>query len=137
MTEFPLNLTTAVSPPKTFTIDGVEYNLLGPDHLSPDQEAEAMALFARHALIQQQLDMTERLAEGEATAKRLRTCRILVLSKLTTIPKALVEKLPLSIQVTLLEAIHEQMARPEEADPDDPAEEDDEPKLDREDVADL
>ena len=115
MTEFPLILSTAVAPPKQILLDGVEYDLLGADNLSPEQEAEAMALFSRHSLIQQQLDMTDRLTDGQAIAARLRTCRILILSKLTSIPRDVAEKLPLSVQVVLLQAIQTEM----EAEPDD------------------
>lgn len=109
MSEIALALSTEVAPAKKFTIDGEEYELLGTDHLSPSAEAEAMALFARHGVLQRDLDITPNVSKGKEIAERLRKCRILILSKLTTVPTETAEKLPLGAQVALLEAIQEQM----------------------------
>lgn len=104
-----LALSTEVAPAKKFTVDGEEFSLLGTDHLSPESEAEAMALFARHGILQRDLDITPNVHKGTEIAERLRKCRILILTKLTTIPADTADKLPLGAQVALLEAIQEEM----------------------------
>ena len=104
-----LALSTEVAPAKIFTVDKEEFSLLGTDHLSPDSEAEAMALFARHGILQRELDSTPNVSKGKEIAERLRKCRILILTKLTTIPTETADKLPLGAQVALLEAIQEEM----------------------------
>ncbi len=118
MTEFPLSLSTTVEPAKKFLVDGVEYEMLGPDHLSPADEAEVLALFSRHNILTRELDRERVVEKGKIIAKRQREARINVIAKLTTLPKNEIETLPLSQQVKLLEAL-EEMIVASESDEDD------------------
>jgi hypothetical protein len=109
-----LALSTRVKPPKKFTVDKVEYDMLGMDHLSKDDETEVMALFARHSSISQELDMAPNVAKGKQAAERLRKCRYAIIAKLTTLPTDVAEKLPLFAQAQLLEEIETQMGSEDE-----------------------
>ncbi len=109
-----LALSTVVAPPKKFTVDGSEYHMLSMDHLSKEDEAEVMALFARHAYISQELELAPNVGKGREHATRLRTCRLSLLTKLTDMPRSLAEQLPLGAQAQLLEAVEAQMAEQEE-----------------------
>jgi len=102
---FSLALTTAIKPPKKFTVDGEEFDLLGIDHLSAETEAEVMALFARYALLTADLENASNVMKGKEIAERMKTTRLAVLTKLTTMPKDTAAKLPLSQAVRLMEAI--------------------------------
>jgi len=62
------------------------------------------------------LEATENVARGKATALKVRRARQLIIGKLTTLPEDVIERLPLTQQVKLLEAIREDLA--EEADED-------------------
>ena len=48
MTDHLMQLSTTVAPAKTFTVDGMAYELLGMDHLSPEAEANVTALLTRY-----------------------------------------------------------------------------------------
>jgi hypothetical protein len=106
--EISFALTSTVEPPKKFTLDGDVFELLGVNHLSPDAEAEAMALFARHTILAEEVDGTKNLSRGEEVAKQLRATRLRIIHKLTTIPDT--RTIPLHVQVKLLEAVREEMA---------------------------
>lgn len=101
----PLSLSTVIKEPKKFTVDGEPYEILGIDHLSKDAETEALALFSRHQLLVQELSLADRLDRGKAIAERVKKVRLMILCKLTTMPKDVAEKLPLGEQVKLLEAL--------------------------------
>jgi hypothetical protein len=116
MSETMLALSTAVKPAKKFTVDGAEYEMWSMDHLSKADEAMVMALFARHALIGQELEMSPNVAKGSATAERLRTCRLQLLTKLTNLPREVADKLPISAQAQLLDALEDEMSPPETED---------------------
>jgi hypothetical protein len=118
-----LALSTQVKPAKKFTVDGEEFQLLGTDHLSPSDEATAIALFSRHTLLAQELELTVNVVKGKAVAERLRNTRIQILCKLTDMPQEVADKLPTPEQVKLLEALQDEMV-PDE-DPDEAIEEDD------------
>jgi hypothetical protein len=104
-----LALSTTVKPAKKFTVDGAEYEMWSMDHLSKTDEAQVMALFARHALIGQELELSPNVAKGSATAERLRTCRLQLLTKLTNLPREVADKLPISAQAQLLDALEDEM----------------------------
>ena len=103
-------LSTHVVAPKKFTVDGEEFNLLSLDHLSKEEEAMVMALFARHALLGQELELSPNAKRGAEVAERLRNCRLQLLTRLTTMSKSVAESLPLSEQARLLSALEEEMA---------------------------
>lgn len=105
MTEFEISLSTALSPAKKFQLDGDPYDLLGIDHLSPNDEARVMALFARLGVLTAELELTSNVNRGEELAKRVKETRLNILAKLTSAPKDSLEKLPLGEQVRLLGAI--------------------------------
>jgi hypothetical protein len=109
-----LALSTSVAPASKFTIDKTEYHLLGPDHLSDDDEAEAMALFSRHAVLSTELEYEKNVVKGKDLALRVKRTRVQILCKLTDVPQDVIEKLPLSAQVSLLEAIEKEISDPEE-----------------------
>lgn len=102
---FSLSLTTVLKPTKKFLVDGEEFELLGVDHLTPEAESEVMALFARYSLLSRDLDNTIHVEKGTEIAERMKSTRFTILTKLTTMPKAVASKLPLSQQVKLMEAI--------------------------------
>lgn len=106
----PLELSTKVAPGRPIDLDGQRFEMLTMDHLSPDLEAEVMALFSRHATWGATLEVAPNKPAGEKAAKQLRTCRVLLLEKLTTIPRDLIDELPISAQAKLLDAIQEEMA---------------------------
>ena len=124
MTEFPLSLSTTVEPAKKFLVDNIEYEMLGPDHLSPADEAEVLALFSRHNILTNELYRCRLVEKGKLIAKRQRAARIDVIAKLTTASKDIIETLPLSQQVKLLEALEELVVTSE---PDEDEEETSEP----------
>lgn len=107
--EFALQLSTTLKPPTKFTVDGQSYDLLGIDHLSPEQEAEAMALFARLGIVTDELNAESNVQKGTKKAAEVRATRVAIFTKLTTLPKEVASKLPLSAQVALLERVQEEM----------------------------
>jgi hypothetical protein len=100
-----LELSTQVAAAKTFTVDGEEYNLLGFEHLSPEEEAEVQAKFARFDTLNRQLELTGDDTEAKNLAKKLRSRRIELLTKVTTMPLELADKLPLPEQIKIMKAI--------------------------------
>ena len=107
--KFSVSLTTAIKPAALFLVDGQEYEMLGPEHLSPEEDAEVMALFARHALLLSELEMTRNLQKGTAVAEAVRKGRFAIIGKLTNMPRDLIERLPLPQQAKLMEAIRAEM----------------------------
>lgn len=117
MTDFSLALTTTLAPAKQFSVDGVGYDMLGVDHLSPDDEAETMALFARYGVLQAELDIEKNVTKGKAIAVALKATRLTLLTKLTSLPLSIAGKLPLTSQVKLLEAIQAEVEEAADAEP--------------------
>lgn len=122
MSDTMLALSTTVKPARKFTVDGAEYEMWSMDHLSKSDEAIVMALFARHSLIGQELEMSPNVAKGSATAERLRNCRLQLLTKLTNLPREVAEKLPISGQAQLLDALEDEMSAAEESEDENVAE---------------
>lgn len=105
-----LSLSTTIKEPRKFTVDGEPFQLLGLDHLSKDSETEALALFSRHQQLVMELATAGRLDKGKAIAERVKKVRLMILCKLTDMPKDVAEKLPLGEQVKLLEALMEEIS---------------------------
>jgi hypothetical protein len=100
-----LSLSTALKETTKFTVDGKPYEILGIDHLSPEQEAEVVALFSRYGILQEELSNERNVSKGTPKALEVRATRLLLLSKMTTLPSSVAGNMPLSQQVKLLEAI--------------------------------
>lgn len=115
MSDTVLALSTRVKPARKFTVDGEEYELLGIDHLSDADEAEAIALFARHTLLAIDLEQTISVAKGKEVATRLKQTRLTILAKLTTLPKQIAAQLPIDQQIKLLAALQEELEGEEDA----------------------
>ncbi len=109
-----LALSTRIKPARKFLVDGVEYEMWSMDHLSKEDEAMVMALFARHSIIGQELEMSPNVNAGVKSAQQLRTCRMSLLTKLTSLTHDVAAKLPIGQQALLLDALEEEMAPPQE-----------------------
>ncbi len=105
MTPIPLSFTTKLKEPKPFLVDGIEYHMLGMDHLNADDESEVVALFARYIYKARELDLTPNAVKGKVLADAMKATRLAILVKMTDMPKAVAEKMLLTQQVTLLEAL--------------------------------
>lgn len=114
-----LNLSTRIKEPAKFTVDGREYQILGIDHLSPTEESQVMALFARHAILTDELSMSRVTAKGERIALQMKEAREALLGKLTDLDSATIKKLAVSKQIKLLEVIEQVVS--EDAEEDEPA----------------
>ena len=107
--EYVLELSTQVVPGKQFTVDGEVYDLVNADWLSEDDEARIMGKFAVHFQIIRKLDRARNDAEARKLAKDLRRSRVELITELTTLPKDTVEKLPLTAQSSIIEAVQEEL----------------------------
>lgn len=105
MTDYLLTLSTNVAPAKKFLVDGVEYELLGMDLLSKDDEAEVLARFSKYAQTSNDLSIESDLVKGKRLAASLRTQRVALLCKLTTLDKEVAAKIPTQDAVKLIEAV--------------------------------
>lgn len=105
MTDHILSLSTEVEPAQKFEIDGTEYDLLGVEHLSPEQEASATAKFTRFMQIARTLDRTTNERQATNLAKQLRERRIELITLVTTVPKDVAESLPIRGQLQLFQAV--------------------------------
>jgi hypothetical protein len=113
-----LTLSTALAPAKKFSVDGEEYQLLGLDHLSGEDEARTMALFARHSLIASELELTSNTEVGTKLATRLKKTRVQIICQVTDLPQEVAEKIPVTGQVALLSAIQQELSGVEDDDDD-------------------
>lgn len=105
-----LSLSTQVEPPKTFEIDGVQYELRGIVHLTPDEEADVTASFTR---FQQQANRLERAGndrEAKTIAAHLRDRRLKLIGKVTSVPQDVIESLPFPAQIQLFNAVAEEFS---------------------------
>lgn len=105
MSDHILSLSTQVEPAKKFEIDDDEYDLLGVEHLSPEQEATVTARFVRFSQIARAMDRTTNERQQEKLAAQLRERRIDLITLLTTVPREVAEKLPPSAQMQLFRAV--------------------------------
>jgi len=108
VTDHILELSTTVEPAKTFTVDDESYELLGFEHLSPEDEAKATGAFTRFGQLARRLDSASNDSQAATIAKQLRTRRVDLIAMLTTIPRDVAEKLPLSAQIQLFRAVREE-----------------------------
>lgn len=111
-----LSLSTEVEPAKTFEIDGEEYELLGIEHLSPNQEAEVQGLFSRFEQVARKLALAGSDKQAELFAKQLRTRRVQLITKLTTVPDEVASKLPPSAQLQLFRAVANEFGKEDDDD---------------------
>ena len=107
--DFVLELSTQVVPGKQFSVDGEAYDLVNADHLSEDDEARIMGKFSLHFQIIRKLDRARNEAEARKLAKDLRRSRIELITELTSVPKDIVQKLPLTAQSSIIEAVQEEL----------------------------
>jgi Mn-dependent DtxR family transcriptional regulator len=105
VTDHLLELSTTVEPSKTFTVDDEEYKLLTLAHLGPEDEARAMGDSARFENIMNRMARAGNDKEAERLAASLRRKRIDILCQLTTMPREVVERLPIPAQAQLFQAV--------------------------------
>lgn len=110
MSDHILSLTTTIEPAKTFEVDGEAFQLLGFEHLSPEEEARATAAFTRFAQLDTRLSNAKSDAEAQQFATQLRKRRIQLITMLTTLPTEIAEKLPISAQTELFKAVQAENA---------------------------
>lgn len=104
-----LTLSTRVVPARKFTVDGEEYEILGLDHLSREDEALVTARFSKYSQTAGNLSIEENLTKGTELALSLRKQRTAILTQLTTLPKDVADKLPTRPAIALIEAIQKEM----------------------------
>lgn len=107
--DYVLELTTAVVPGKKFTVDGDEYLMKNPDHMSEEDESRVMGKFAIHGRLARQLDMASAEPEARKIAVKLRDSRIGLITELTSLPKDVATQLPMSAQAALLQQVQKEM----------------------------
>lgn len=105
-----LSLSTQVEKPKTFTVDDIEYDLLGLAHLSATDEAEVTAFLSRFEQAGTKLDRAKSDSDAVRFAQDLRKRRIGLITKMTTIPVEIAEKLPLAEQIKLFAAVRDELS---------------------------
>jgi hypothetical protein len=105
-----LSLSTRVLPTRKFKVDGEEYEILSLDHLSRDDEALVHARFSRYGQTATDLSIERDLQKGTQLALSLRKQRAAILAQLTTMDRALADKLPTNDSVKLIEAIQEELS---------------------------
>jgi hypothetical protein len=105
VTDHLLELSTAVDEAKTFTVDGETYKLLSFDHLSAEDESKAMGDSARFEQLMNKMSRAGTDAEARRLANQVRNKRIDILTRLTTMPRDVAERLPLQAQVKLFQAV--------------------------------
>lgn len=104
-TDHLLVLSTRVAPTQKFLVDGEEYELLGMDHLSEDDEALVMARFSKYQQTADNLSIESDLRKGQALASSLKKQRTAIIAQLTTLPKEIAAKLPTKPAVKIIEAV--------------------------------
>lgn len=100
-----LKLSTRVEECDVVEVDGEEYDVLGFKHLSDEDESQVMATLARYDHLSMQLVSTGDDREAVSLARKLRTKRIDLLTRLTTIPAEVVSSLPPTEQIKLVRAV--------------------------------
>lgn len=105
-----MELTTEVAPTQKFTVDGAEYDLRGPDHLSDDEDAKLTAMFARHDKLSGSLSEAKNDETATSLAKKLADKRVDIIVILTTMPRDEAKKLPLKAQQKLFRAIRNELS---------------------------
>lgn len=94
---------------KPMKIFGDVYQLKTMDHLSPDEESQVSATFARFLSIYQRLATAKTDQKAKVEAARLRKLRIKLILLMTTIPRRVVERMGPGGQGKVLAAIQEEI----------------------------
>ena len=103
--ETMLRLSTQVAPPKKFTVDDEEFELLTMENIGRDDEARLSMLFHRFEKLLSKLDRATRDDDAQRTAERVRATRIEIITTFTTLPLEIADNLPLPAQNALLKAV--------------------------------
>lgn len=109
MSDDVMELSTTVSDPATFTVDGEPYSMFTYEHLNKDQEAKVQALFRRHTRELVKLNTANDDRSAELAASKNRETRIDILTALTNAPRDVVEALPTTQQARLMKEINSRM----------------------------
>jgi len=99
------DISTEVSEPVPFAVDGELYHIHGFEHMSRADEARTSALFARYNRLSRMLGEEKKQSEAERIAAAMYDLRMELLTSLTDLPRAVAEKLPMSGQAKLMTAI--------------------------------
>lgn len=105
-----LELTTEVLPAKKILLDGEEYELLGLDHLSPEDEASVTATFARFQKVYDRLTKAKNESAATAEAMKLGGLREKLILKTTTIPRDKLKALSPGAQGKILKVVQEEIS---------------------------
>ena len=97
-----LDLTTTLAPAEVFAVDSTEYEILGLDHLSANEEAEVMGSFAKFRSLSEKYEAEGDEKKAEQIAAVMIAQRIKILCRLTTMPIEVARKLPVSGQAKLM-----------------------------------
>lgn len=108
-TKSVLDLTTDVSTPTPFTVDGEPYNMFTYEHLSKEQEAHAQALFRRHSRELNKLNTATNDQSAERAADSNHETRVDILCALTDMPREVASTLPTPQQARLMKEISSRM----------------------------
>lgn len=108
-TEFIKELTSAVAPPNKFKLDDEAYELYTFDHLNANDEVKVTSLFTMFNRLNSMLERCKSESQADKIAKRLRDIRVDLIARLTSVPRSVVEKLPVPVQAQLLELVNENM----------------------------
>ena len=100
-----------VEPPILVALVGVLFHLLvAPGLVSDVEEAEIMGLFQRMSVVADDFDKERNEDKAVNLAKSIRKLRVRILSKVTTMPTELSEKLPPSQAGILMKELRRQIA---------------------------
>lgn len=114
-----LEITTEEIPAQLFTVDGEEYELYSTAHLTPEQESQVTANFARSQSIVNRLTKAKNDREAEALAKKLRPLRERLIGIMTSMPPAKISELHPKAQGQIMDVIADEIAAGEEEDEED------------------
>ncbi len=105
-----LTLSTVLDAPKHVAIDGEKYDIYGAQHVGGDKEVSLSTLFRKYIRAEIKLnDEDTTIEDVETAAREVQTIRFEILEEFTTIPRALLEKLPLPSQIQLMNTVGKEM----------------------------
>ncbi len=99
------DISTEVAEAIPFAVDGELYHISGWEHMSRSDEAKTTAIFAKYNRLSRMLEEAKKREEGERIAAAMYDLRMELLSSLTDLPREVAEKLPMSGQAKLMNAI--------------------------------
>jgi hypothetical protein len=100
-----LRLSTQVAPPKKFTVDDEEFELLSLENIGRDDEVKLSVLFHRFTKLLEKFDRATNDESRERLATKVRDTRIEIIVAFTTLGTELADQLPLPAQNALLKAV--------------------------------